>query len=95
MQRKSFNFSKYIRHGIVPNMFPDDNAAPLYNTADASLWYFYAVWQYLQYYPDTAANAFVQENIYPHLKEIISAYKTAQISVFIWRRTVSSCRKRS
>ena len=68
-------FSKYIRHGIVPNMFPDDNAAPLYNTADASLWYFYAVWQYLQYYPDTAANAFVQENIYPHLKEIISAYK--------------------
>ena len=24
-------FSKYIRHGIVPNMFPDDNAAPLYN----------------------------------------------------------------
>ncbi len=68
-------FSRYIRHGIVPNMFPDDNAAPLYNTADASLWYFYAVWQYLQYYPDTAANAFVQENIYPHLKEIISAYK--------------------
>ena len=66
-------FSKYIRHGIVPNMFPDDNAAPLYNTADASLWYFYAVWQYLQYYPDTASNAFVQENIYPHLKEIISA----------------------
>mgnify|MGYP004523179847 FL=1 len=68
-------FSKYIRHGIVPNMFPDDNAAPLYNTADASLWYFYAVWQYLQYYPDTNANAFVKENIYPHLKEIISAYK--------------------
>ena len=68
-------FSKYIRHGIVPNMFPDDNAAPLYNTADASLWYFYAVWQYLQYYPDTNANVFVKENIYPHLKEIISAYK--------------------
>ena len=68
-------FSKYIRHGIVPNMFPDDNAAPLYNTADASLWYFYAVWQYLQYYPDTNANAFVKENIYSHLKEIISAYK--------------------
>lgn len=68
-------FSKYIRHGIVPNMFPDDNAAPLYNTADASLWYFYAVWQYLQYYPDDDAHTFVRKNIYPHLKEIISAYK--------------------
>lgn len=33
---ETLTFSKYIRHGIVPNMFPDDNAAPLYNTADAS-----------------------------------------------------------
>lgn len=40
-------FARYIRHGIVPNMFPDDNMPPLYNTVDASLWYFYAVYQYL------------------------------------------------
>ena len=25
-------FARYIRHGIVPNMFPDDNMPPLYNT---------------------------------------------------------------
>ncbi len=30
-------FARYIRHGIVPNMFPDDNMPPLYNTVDASL----------------------------------------------------------
>ena len=24
-------FARYIRHGIVPNMFPDDNMPPLYN----------------------------------------------------------------
>lgn len=68
-------FSKYIRHGIVPNMFPDDNTPPLYNTADASLWYFYAVYEYLQYYPSDASYDFIFKNIYPHLKEIISAYK--------------------
>lgn len=68
-------FALYVRHGIVPNMFPDDNTPPLYNTADASLWYFYAVWQYLQYYPAGEDYAFVRETIYPKLKEIIAAYR--------------------
>ena len=69
-------FARYIRHGIVPNMFPDDNMPPLYNTVDASLWYFYAVYQYLHYNPAAEAEAFVKEQIFPHLKEIISAYET-------------------
>lgn len=69
-------FARYVRHGIVPNMFPDDNAPPLYNTADASLWYFYAVWQYLQYYCEAEDYRFIEENIYPKLKEIIAAYRT-------------------
>ncbi len=68
-------FSRYIRHGIVPNMFPDDNAEPLYNTADASLWYFYAVYEYLTYNPSETAYAFIRDHIYPHLKEIINAYQ--------------------
>ena len=68
-------FAKYIHNGIVPNMFPDNNLAPLYNTVDASLWYFYAVYQYLQYNDTDADYRFVQEEIYPHLKEIIAAYK--------------------
>lgn len=68
-------FSKYVKNGIVPNMFPDDNTPPLYNTVDASLWYFYAVYEYLQYYSTEDAYAFIQKNIYPHLKEIAEAYK--------------------
>lgn len=68
-------FSRYIKNGIVPNMFPDDNTPPLYNTADASLWYFYAVWKYLEYVNTPEAYAFIEKEIYPHLKEIISAYK--------------------
>lgn len=69
-------FAKYIHNGIVPNMFPDNNLAPIYNTADASLWYFYAVYQYLQYNRTDADYRFIEKEIYPHLKEIIHAYKT-------------------
>lgn len=77
-------FARYIRHGIVPNMFPDDNMPPLYNTVDASLWYFYAVYQYLHYNPAAEAEAFVKEQIFPHLKEIISAYeKGTDFSIYI------------
>lgn len=77
-------FARYIRHGIVPNMFPDDHMPPLYNTVDASLWYFYAVYQYLHYNPAAEAEAFVKEQIFPHLKEIISAYeKGTDFSIYM------------
>ena len=77
-------FARYIRHGIVPNMFPDDNMPPLYNTVDASLWYFYAVYQYLHYNPAAETEAFVKEQIFPHLKEIISAYeKGTDFSIYM------------
>lgn len=77
-------FARYIRHGIVPNMFPDDNMPPLYNTVDASLWYFYAVYQYLHYNPAAEAETFVKEQIFPHLKEIVSAYeKGTDFSIYM------------
>lgn len=72
-------FAKYINDGMVPNMFPDNGQDPLYNTADASLWYFYAVHKYLEYNNTPKAYAFIEKNIYPALKEIISAYKTGTL----------------
>lgn len=68
-------FARYVHHGMVPNMFPDEGSAPLYNTADASMWYFYAVGKYLDYTGTPEDYAFVQETIYPKLKEIIAAYE--------------------
>lgn len=68
-------FARYVHHGMVPNMFPDEGTAPLYNTADASMWYFYAVGKYLDYTGTPEDYAFVQETIYPKLKEIIAAYE--------------------
>lgn len=77
-------FARYIHHGIVPNMFPDDNMPPLYNTVDASLWYFYAVYQYLNYNPAAEAETFVKEQIFLHLKEIVSAYeKGTDFSIYM------------
>ncbi len=77
-------FARYIHNGIVPNMFPDNNLAPLYNTVDASLWYFYAVYQYLQYNDRDEDYAFIEKEIYPHLKEIQSAYeKGTDFSIYM------------
>lgn len=44
------SFAKYVSRGMIPNVFPNHaKDEPMYNTIDASLWYFYAVYKYLQY----------------------------------------------
>lgn len=68
-------FAKYVKKGLVPNMFPDEGLEPLYNTVDASLWYFYSVDQYLNYTGTPDDYAFIQNEIYPKLKEIIDYYQ--------------------
>jgi len=40
-------FAHYIRDGLIPNMFPEGEQSGLYNTADATLWYFHAIEKYL------------------------------------------------
>ncbi|MDT3698891.1 MAG: amylo-alpha-1,6-glucosidase [Thermincola sp.] len=65
-------FAKYCDHGLIPNMFPDQGEKPLYNTVDASLWFFHAVSRYIAY---TGDNAFIKESIYPVLKEIVNSYR--------------------
>jgi predicted glycogen debranching enzyme len=40
-------FGHYVRHGLIPNMFPEGTKEGLYHTADASLWFFHAVHRYL------------------------------------------------
>ncbi len=69
------SFAKYLHNGMIPNMFPDSGEAPLYNTVDASLWYFYAVDQYLKYVDTEEAYSFVKGTIYPVLAQIIRSYQ--------------------
>lgn len=60
-------FTKYVKEGLLPNMFPDEGSEPIYNTVDATLWFFYAVYKYLEYTQDLDT---IKE-IYPLLGEII------------------------
>lgn len=39
-------FAHYVRDGLIPNMFPDGEKEGLYNTADATLWFFHALGRY-------------------------------------------------
>jgi predicted glycogen debranching enzyme len=40
-------FARHVRHGLIPNLFPEGHAHGLYNTADATLWYFHALHRYV------------------------------------------------
>lgn len=70
------SFAMYVKNGLVPNMFPDEGLEPLYNTADASLWYFYSVDKYLEYTGGEEDYNFIKEEIYEKLEEIIHFYST-------------------
>jgi predicted glycogen debranching enzyme len=47
------SFAKYIRNGLIPNMFPEGKTSGLYHTADATLWFFHAANRYIEQTGDT------------------------------------------
>ncbi len=61
-------FAKSVSEGMLPNRFPDNSEPPEYNNVDGTLWYFNAVFSYLQ---KTNDRKFVLEEILPVLKNII------------------------
>jgi len=61
-------FAKSVSMGMLPNRFQDNNEPPEYNNVDGTLWYFNAVYSYLQ---KTGDHEFVLREILPVLKEII------------------------
>jgi predicted glycogen debranching enzyme len=42
------NFAAHIRDGLIPNLFPEHESEGVYNTADATLWFFHALDRYLE-----------------------------------------------
>ena len=61
-------FFKYINQGMIPNRFPDNSEDEIeYNTIDASLWLFIAVFEYYKKFQDVA---FVKAHL-DSLKEIL------------------------
>jgi predicted glycogen debranching enzyme len=61
-------FAASVSEGMLPNRFTDNGAPPEYNNVDGTLWYFIAVYKYLQATNDTG---FVLKEILPVLKNII------------------------
>ncbi|WP_447987410.1 amylo-alpha-1,6-glucosidase [Nitrospira sp. Nam74] len=43
-----WTFSRYVKDGLMPNLFPEGQRSALYHTADATLWYFHALDRYLE-----------------------------------------------
>ena len=65
-------FAKFCDMGIIPNRFPDYGSQPDYNTADASLWFINAIYQYFIQTNDIKT---LKESFYPVLCDIIENYK--------------------
>jgi len=62
-------FKHYCSRGVIPNRFPDEaGEQPVYNTVDATLWYFHAVLRYLKY---TGDDDFVRRELWSILQSVI------------------------
>lgn len=63
-------FMQYCRRGIMPNLFPEGNQEPMYNTVDASLLFINAAWEYLNHYEDPE----LESEILTAAEKIVSWY---------------------
>jgi len=67
-------FMKYIKDGLLPNVFPDFAENPGYNTVDAPMCFFVAVYNYINATNDTE---FLEE-VYEKLIEIYNRYSISK-----------------
>jgi predicted glycogen debranching enzyme len=65
-------FAGAVRHGLLPNRFSDRGEEPEYNTVDASLWFFVAVWRFLEAGGD---RELARRTLLPALREIEAAHR--------------------
>lgn len=61
-------FAESVSKGMLPNRFQDNSEPPEYNNVDGTLWYFVAIYKYLQ---ATNDKEFVLNELLPVLKQII------------------------
>ena len=64
-------FAFYCEKGLMPNLFPEGESEPLYNTVDASLWFVEAVYEYGKASGDLD---FVKEML-PNLESVVNWYR--------------------
>jgi len=64
-------FAHYVHDGLIPNMFPEGEKDGIYNTADATLWFFHAIHRYVQITNDRTT----LKLLLPRLVEIIEHHR--------------------
>jgi predicted glycogen debranching enzyme len=64
-------FARFVDGGMLPNRFPDSAEHPEYNTADATLWYFVALQEYLA----ATADFELARELWPTLTSIIEYHQ--------------------
>ena len=64
-------WSRYVRDGLIPNRFPDAGDVPEYHTADATLWYLWAIDQYFRATQDEETLA----ELLPVAEDIVAAHR--------------------
>jgi predicted glycogen debranching enzyme len=64
-------FAKYLKGGLIPNMFPEGKGEGLYHTADATLWFFHATKRYLE----ASGDRDTLERLFPRFEEIINFHE--------------------
>jgi predicted glycogen debranching enzyme len=64
-------FARHVRDGLIPNLFPEGNAAGLYHTADATLWMFHAMDRYLR----ASEDRLTLQRLLPVFEEIVRAHQ--------------------
>lgn len=61
-------FAEFVDEGMLPNRFPEAGERPEYNTIDATLWFFVAIYHY---WKTTGDNSFIINVMLPVLSEIV------------------------
>jgi len=69
-------FLEMSHQGIIPNNFPDEGEAPMYNTSDGTLWLFNALYAYYEQTADLEA----VKRLFPKLMEIINHHLQGTIN---------------
>jgi predicted glycogen debranching enzyme len=63
-------FGQHVRDGLIPNQFPEGREEGVYNTADATLWYFHAI----EVYARATGDRETVRNLLPRLRAIVEAH---------------------
>jgi predicted glycogen debranching enzyme len=61
-------FGRYVRDGLLPNLFPEGAREARYNTIDATLWYFHALDRFVR----TSGSIDLVRELYPVLEDIVA-----------------------